>query len=34
MTGQCEQCLASNLDEYACPDQQEYCLDCCGCHEE
>jgi hypothetical protein len=30
----CEGCKSDNLDEYACPDQQEYCLDCCGCHEE
>lgn len=29
----CADCGATDMDEYTCPDQQEFCLDCCGCPE-
>lgn len=29
----CADCGATDMDEYACDGQREYCLDCCGCPE-
>ena len=34
----CEDCLANNMAEYACPthmqDNEPVCVDCCYCHRE
>lgn len=29
----CEDCGKADMDEYACPEDKGYCLDCCDCDE-
>lgn len=29
----CEDCTKADMDEFACPDNEGYCLDCCHCEE-